>query len=89
MDDSTIKEAIAQLRKLQPDESAMQQYLLRFIRRGLSSGMCLEGVVATVALGPDSILRRAFCSEPQERRLIEFLKNSSLIDIYADESDSP
>ena len=89
MDDATIKDTIAQLRKLQGDENAMQRYLLGFIRQGLQSGITLGKMIETLTLGPGSILRRALYAESEERRLIEFLRSRTIIDLLADDYEVP
>ena len=86
MDASIIKNAIAKLRELQGDDVATRRYLLDFVRKGLQSGSSLQHTLTTLAIGPDSVLRRAWYSEHEERRWIEFLKSRALVDIFADEA---
>ncbi|MCW5555062.1 MAG: hypothetical protein KIS67_23220 [Verrucomicrobiae bacterium] len=83
-----IKKTIAQLRQSQGNEPATRQVILCFIRERMRAGWSLEKTIGALALGPDSVLRRACFSELEARRLMEFLKACTMLDLldFSDEA---
>lgn len=77
-----IQQTIARLRQSQGNEPATRQVILCFIRERMRAGWSLEKTIGALALGPDSVLRRAFFSESEARQLMEFLKSCTLLDLF-------
>jgi hypothetical protein len=87
MEDTTVKKVIAELRQHQGDEKATRRCILSFTRRCLDSGYTIEAVITTLALGPDSVLRRVCYCEPELQRCIGYLKSLTVADLFGGDGE--